>query len=67
MKVIKFIALDKNFNIISFENEERLEAILTFEVESENPTKEELVKKYNEVVTNGINQNSIKIIRNYYK
>jgi hypothetical protein len=67
MKVVKFIALDKNLNIISFENEERFEAILMFEVESENPTTEELVKKYNEIVMAGIKQKDVKILRNYYK
>jgi hypothetical protein len=50
-----------------FENEERFEAILMFEVESENPTTEELVKKYNEIVMAGIKQKDVKILRNYYK
>jgi hypothetical protein len=67
MKVVKILALDKNFNIISPETEERLEALLMFEVESENPTTEELVKKYNEVISNGIKEKDIKIINNYYK
>lgn len=67
MKVAKIVALDKNLNIISFETEERFEAILMFEVDSENPTTEELTNKYNEVINTGIKQENVKILRNYYK
>lgn len=67
MKVVKRIALDKNFKIISFDNEERIEALLIFEVESENPTREEFLNKYNEIISLGIKPENIKIMKNYYK
>jgi hypothetical protein len=67
MKVAKILALDKNLNIITFDSEERLEVVLMFEVDSENPTTEQLVKKYDEIISAGIKQENIKILRNYYK
>jgi hypothetical protein len=67
MKVAKILALDKNLNIIAFDSEERLEVVLMFEVDSEDPTTEQLVKKYNEIISAGIKQENIKILRNYYK
>jgi hypothetical protein len=67
MKIIKIIALDNNYNIINYNSEIKIVAYLTIEVESEEPTTEILVAKYNEIVANGIKPEQIKILKNDYE
>ena len=66
MKVYKKVALDINYNIISFNDLPRIEAFLVFEVDSDNPTTEEFNAKYNEIINNGIKAENIRITKNYY-
>jgi hypothetical protein len=66
MKVYKKVALDINYNIISFNDLPRIEAFLVFEVDSDNPTPQEFNLKYNEIINNGIKAENIRITKNYY-
>jgi hypothetical protein len=67
MKIIKIIALDNNYNVINYNSETKIVAYLTIEVDSEEPTREMLVAKYNQIVANGIKPEQIKIIKNDYE
>jgi hypothetical protein len=66
MKVYKKVALDINYNIISFNDLPRIVAFLVFEVDSDNPTPQEFNLKYNEIINNGIKVENIRITKNYY-
>jgi hypothetical protein len=67
MKIGKRIALDNNYKIIDYNSKKKIEAYLIFEVDSEEPTTEMLVAKYNEIIANGIKPEQIKIIHNDYE
>jgi hypothetical protein len=67
MKIIKKIALDNNYNIIDYNSDKKIEAYLIFEVDSDEPTTEMMVSKYNEIIANGIKPEQIKILKNDYE
>jgi hypothetical protein len=67
MKFTKIIALDNNYNLIDYNSERKIVAYLSFEVDSEEPTKEFLLAKINQIVANGIKPEQIKIIKNDYE
>jgi hypothetical protein len=67
MKIIKKIALDNNYNIIDYNSKKKIQAYLIFEVDSDEPTREMMLLKYNEIVANGIKPEQIKIIHNDYE
>jgi hypothetical protein len=67
MKFTKIIALDNNYNLIDYNSERKIVAYLSFEVDSEEPTREFLMAKINQIVANGIKTEQIKIIKNDYE
>jgi hypothetical protein len=67
MKIVKQIALDNNYILIDINSDKKILAYLIFEVDSNEPTTEMMVEKYNEIIANGIKPEQIKIIKNDYE